>query len=264
MAVNKNNAEQNQVVEDKGTDNANQPAGDDTNKGNVDNGNGGAQNEQGNGSSDGNQNGSGADNGDSSNGGKTFTQDDVNRMMTREKKQGRNSVYNELGIDPSDTDSIELIKSIMSAKKQSTTGGDDAGAVSQANDEKVAELEHRAKVAEAKAEAMMLGVKPQFVDDVVTLAAAHLAEQGEGAEFKTVIGELNKTVIGELKSKYPLWFGEDEDDKNAAGKSGTGSSINPDSGSNGSKKDEGIGKRLAAQRKPSGNGKKFSYWGKNN
>lgn len=256
MAVNKNNAEQNQDVENKGTDIANQPAGDDTNKGNGDNGNGGAQNEQVSGSNDGNQNGSGAGNGDGSDGGKTFTQDDVNRMMTREKKQGRNSVYNELGIDPSDTDSIELIKSIMSAKKQSAAGGDDANTASQANDEKVAELEHRAKVAEAKAEAMMLGVKPQFVDDVVTLAAAHLAEQGEGAEFKS--------VIGELKSKYPLWFGEDEDDKNAAGKSGTGSSINPDSGSNGSKKDEGIGKRLAAQRKPSGNGKKFSYWGKNN
>lgn len=256
MAVNKNNAEQNQDVENKGTDTVNQPAGDDTNNGNGDDGNGGAQNEQGSGSSDGNQNGSDAGNGDGSNGGNTFTQDDVNRMMTREKKQGRNSVYNELGIDPSDTDSIELIKSIMSAKKQSATGGDDANTASQVNDEKVAELEHRAKVAEAKAEAMMLGVKPQFVDDVVTLAAAHLAEQGEGAEFKT--------VIGELKSKYPLWFGDDEDDKNAAGKSGTGSSINPDSGSNGSKKDEGIGKRLAAQRKPSGNGKKFSYWGKNN
>ena len=191
---------------------------------------------------------------------KTFTQDDVNRMMTREKKQGRNSVYNELGIDPNDTDSIELVKSFMSAKRQSGQSGsnndDDASTASQADGEKVAELEHRAKIAEAKAEAMMLGVKPQFVDDVVTLAAAHLAEQGDGAEFKT--------VIGELKSKYPLWFGTDEDDKNAAGKSGTGSSVNPDSGSNGSKKEDGIGKRLAAQRKPSRNGKKFSYWGKNN
>lgn len=255
MAVNKNNAEQNPDGDNEGIDTVNKPAGDDTNNGNVDNGNGGAKNEHGNGSSDDNQNGSGAGNGDDSNGVKTFTQDDVNRMMTREKKQGRNSVYNELGIDPSDTDSIELIKSIMSAKKQSVTG-DDASTASQANDEKVAELEHRAKVAEAKAEAMMFGVKPQFVDDVVTLAAAHLAEQGDGAEFKS--------VIGELKSKYPLWFGLDDDDKNSAGKSGTGSSINPDSGSNGSKKDEGIGKRLAAQRKPSGNGKKFSYWGKNN
>lgn len=251
MAVNKNNAEQNQnddakqadvngkslnvsVEDDNGKQGADDNAGNDDGASNV-----------------------GADDG---NGEKTFTQDDVNRMMTREKKQGRNSVYNELGIDPNDTDSIELVKSFMLAKKQSgqsgSTDDDDANAASQADSEKVAELEHRAKIAEAKAEAMMLGVKPQFVDDVVTLAAAHLAEQGEGAEFKT--------VIGELKSKYPLWFGTDEDDKNAAGKSGTGSSINPDSGSNGSKKEEGIGKRLAAQRKPSGNGKKFSYWGKNN
>lgn len=251
MAVNKNNAEQNQNDDAKQADangkSLNVNIEDDNGKHGVDDNVG---------NDDGASN-AGADDGNCE---KTFTQDDVNRMMTREKKQGRNSVYNELGIDPNDTDSIELVKSFMSAKKQSgqssSTNDDDASAASQADGEKVAELEHRAKIAEAKAEAMMLGVKPQFVDDVVTLAAAHLAEQGEGAEFKT--------VIGELKSKYPLWFGTDEDDKNAAGKSGTGSSINPDSGSNGSKKEEGIGKRLAAQRKPSGNGKKFSYWGKNN
>lgn len=251
MAANKNNAEQNQNDDAKQADvdgkSLNVNIEDDNGKHGVDD----------NAGNDDGASNVGADDGD---GEKTFTQDDVNRMMTREKKQGRNSVYNELGIDPNDTDSIELVKSFMLAKKQSGQSGstdyDDANAASQADSEKVAELEHRAKIAEAKAEAMMLGVKPQFVDDVVTLAAAHLAEQGEGAEFKT--------VIGELKSKYPLWFGTDEDDKNAAGKSGTGSSINPDSGSNGSKKEDGIGKRLAAQRKPSGNGKKFSYWGKNN
>lgn len=251
MAVNKNNAEQNQNDDVKQADangkSLNQNVEDNNGKHGVDD----------NAGNDDGASNAGADDG---NGEKTFTQEDVNRMMTREKKQGRNSVYNELGIDPNDTDSIELVKSFMSAKKQSgqsgSTNDDDASAASQADGDKVAELERRAKIAEAKAEAMMLGVKPQFVDDVVTLAAAHLAEQGDGAEFKT--------VIGELKSKYPLWFGTDEDDKNAAGKSGTGSSINPDSGSNGAKKEDGIGKRLAAQRKPSGNGKKFSYWGKNN
>lgn len=253
MAVNKNNANQNQNTDDQNVQNDGQLGNDGASQ-NVQKNDGdqskGTQKQD---PDDGDQNASDAGNGNDGNGEKTFTQDDVTRMMTREKKQGRNSVYNELGIDPEDTDSIELIKSIMSAKKQNSSSSDD-GANAGANDEKVAELEHRAKMAEAKAEAMMLGVKPQFVDDVVTLAAAHLAEQGEGAEFKS--------VIGELKSKYPLWFGEDEDDKNAAGKSGTGSSINPDSGSNGSKKEDGIGKRLAAQRKPSG--KKFSYWGKNN
>lgn len=248
MTVSKNNAEQNENIDDNSSNIAVKLADDGAKD------NGGTQGGQDDGSSNDNGNGSSAD--DGSNGEKTFTQDEVSRMMTREKKQGRNSVYNELGIDPNDTDSIELVKSITSAKKHNANDVDDANATPQANDEKLAELERRAEVAEAKAEAMMLGVKPQFADDVVTLASAHLAEQGNGAEFKT--------VIGELKSKYPSWFGADADDNNAAGKSGTGSSINPDSGSNGSKKNDGIGKRLAAQRKPSASGKKFSYWGKNN
>lgn len=179
---------------------------------------------------------------------KTFTQSDVTRMMTREKKQGRNSVFNELGIDPNDSKSIAMVKALMESQRQSARPAQPA---SDAVNEQLAEAERRARMAEAKAEAMMLGVKPQFVDDVVTLATVRLAEQGEGAEFKD--------VIGELKSRYPLWFGEDGDDKSATGKRGTGSSVNPDAGSKGSKEDEGIGKRLAAQRKP--HRKQGSYWG---
>ena len=179
---------------------------------------------------------------------KTFTQADVTRMMTREKRQGRNSVFNELGIDPSDAKSIAMVKALMESQRQSAQP---AQPVSDSVNEQLAEAERRARMAEAKAEAMMLGVKPQFVEDVVTLATVRLAEQGENAEFKD--------VIGELKSRYPLWFGEDEDDKSATGKRGTGSSVNPDSGSKGSKENEGIGKRLAAQRKP--HRKQGSYWG---
>lgn len=179
---------------------------------------------------------------------KTFTQSDVTRMMTREKRQGRNSVFNELGIDPNDSKSIAMVKALMESQRQSAQPAQPA---SDAVNEQLAEAERRARMAEAKAEAMMLGVKPQFVDDVVTLATVRLVEQGEGAEFKD--------VIGELKSRYPLWFGEDEDDKSATGKRGTGSSVNPDAGSKGSKEDEGIGKRLAAQRKP--HRKQGSYWG---
>lgn len=187
----------------------------------------------------------------SGSGEKTFTQEDVNRMMAREKKQGRNSVYNELGIDPNDTKSIELIKTIIDAQKGQAQEASDTGNVAGQQNEQLAEAEHRAAVAEAKAEAMVLGVKPQFVDDVVTLATVRIAEQ-EGAEFKT--------IIGELKQKYPVWFGNvDGDDPSNVGQKGTGSSIKSDSGSNGSKKEEGLGKRLAAQRKPSR--KNFSYWG---
>lgn len=176
---------------------------------------------------------------------KSFSQDEVSRMMAREKKQGRNSVFNELGINPNDKRMIKLVKSLTAKDSSDVSDEQDEGS------EKIAELEQRAMMAEAKAEAMMLGVKPQFVDDVVTLAYAKISESEEEKDFKT--------VIGELKSKYSLWFGKSDEDEENKGQKGTGSSVNPGSSSNGSK-EESIGKRLAAQRKPKG--KNFSYWGK--
>ena len=181
--------------------------------------------------------------------GKTFSQDDVTRMMTREKQQGRNAVFNELGIDPNDTKTIEMVKAIMAAQKQ-----DEEPPVAPSAD--LIEAQHRADVAEAKAEAMMLGAQPKFVDDIVTLATAKLQDSDE-TDFKT--------VVSQIKEKYPVWFGEggsDDDSKNSVGSRGTGSSI----GSNaGAKKDAGagelsLGQRLAASKKLSKPSK--SFWSK--
>lgn len=200
-------------------------------------------------------NGSGSDDGDNnlSDGnqpaGKTFSQDDVTRMMTREKQQGRNAVFNELGIDPNDTKTIEMVKAIMAAQKQ-----DEEPPVAPSAD--LIDAQHRADVAEAKAEAMMLGAQPKFVDDIVTLATAKLQNSDE-TDFKT--------VVSQIKEKYPVWFGEggsDDDSKNSVGSRGTGSSI----GSNaGAKKDAGagelsLGQRLAASKKHSKPAK--SFWSK--
>lgn len=181
--------------------------------------------------------------------GKIFSQDDVTRMMTREKQQGRNAVFNELGIDPNDTKTIEMVKAIMAAQKQ-----DEEPPVAPSAD--LIEAQHRADVAEAKAEAMMLGAQPKFVDDIVTLATAKLQDSDE-TDFKT--------VVSQIKEKYPVWFGEGgsgDDSKNSVGSRGTGSSI----GSNaGAKKDAGagelsLGQRLAASKKSSKPSK--SFWSK--
>ena len=200
-------------------------------------------------------NGSGSDDGndnpsdDNQPAGKTFSQDDVTRMMTREKQQGRNAVFNELGIDPNDTKTIEMVKAIMAAQKQ-----EEEPPVAPSAD--LIEAQHRADVAEAKAEAMMLGAQPKFVDDIVTLATAKLQDSDE-TDFKT--------VVSQIKEKYPVWFGEggsDDDSKNSVGSRGTGSSI----GSNaGTKKDAGagelsLGQRLAASKKSSKPSK--SFWSK--
>lgn len=193
---------------------------------------------------------SGEKSGSNGNGeGKTFTQEQVSRMMAREKNQGRNAVYNELGIDPKNQEQLKQVKAYLNSIKSD----EDEGGKSQ-DDEKdkaITEAQQRAHVAEAKAEAMMLGVKKQFVEDVVILAMSKVTEDHD-----------IKAVISEFKSKYPIWFGVDDDDKNNVGQKGTGSPVKPE-GKGKEKSEKSMGARLAAQRK-SGSNKKFSYWGNNN
>lgn len=186
--------------------------------------------------------------------GKTFTQDQVTKMMTREKNQGRNAAYKELGIDPKDTKMVKMFKAFVDSQK---TDDQKKAEKESENQTKINEAEQRALVAEAKAEAMMLGVKSQYVEDVVTLALAKMTDDSD-----------LKTIIGEFKTKYPVWFGESEEDnknddkgKGKTGQKGTGSSVkNSDKEKKGEDNKKGIGARLAAQRKTSN--KKSSYWGK--
>lgn len=189
--------------------------------------------------------------------GKTFTQDQVTRISAREKSQGRAAALKELGIDPKDTKTLADVKAFLDGRKT-----DEQRAAEQRSQEQAAvvEAEKRATIAEAKAEAMMMGVKPQHVDDLVTLALAKMSDDSD-----------LKTIIGEFKTKYPVWFGEsEEDDTNGKGKAakggatgqkGTGSSIKDKGKANGSKEIQGLGARLAAQRKTSST--KSSYWGAN-
>ena len=185
--------------------------------------------------------------------GKTFTQDQVNKMMTREKNQGRNAAYKELGIDPKDSKMVKMFKAFIESQKTD----DQKVAEKESEDQaKITEAEQRALVAEAKAEAMMLGVKTQYVDDVVTLALAKMTEDSD-----------LKTIIGEFKTKYPVWFGESEEEdkgndkgKGKTGQKGTGSSVKTSKEEKKGEENKGLGARLAAQRKT--NNKKSSYWGK--
>lgn len=202
--------------------------------------------EDGIGESGGDKGGNGAASGDGKKKSpRTFTQDEVTRMMTREKKQGRNAVLRELGIDPKDTKTISLLQSVMKSKSGSQSE----------DDGRMAELEHRTLVAEAKAEAMQQGAQAEYVDDIVTLALSKAEEDSDVS-----------TLVGEVKTKYPVWFGkqpEDDDDKkgtgtNKVGAKGTGSSVKSKAASK--KEEQNIGARLAAQRKARNTVKK-SFWG---
>lgn len=188
--------------------------------------------------------------------GKTFTQDQVNKMMAREKHQGANSVYKELGIDPKDTKAIGLVKALIASQKT-----DEQKAAEQTK--ALVEAQNKAALSEAKAEAMMMGVQPQFVDDAVTLAMAKMKNE-DGSDIKT--------VLGELKAKYPVWFGkaagQDDDDsddkkggksgakdkgktkeeKKTVGQRGTGSTVKTNT-SKEEKEEKSLGARLAAKRR---------------
>lgn len=183
--------------------------------------------------------------------GKTFTQEQVNKMMTREKNQGRSAALKELGIDPKDSKMVAMVKALIESQK---TDEQKAAEKDAENQTKMNEAEQRAQVAEAKAEAMMLGVKTQYVEDVVTLALAKMTEDSD-----------LKTIIGEFKTKYPVWFGVEEEDKNdkgsKTGQKGTGSSVKFADKTKKGEENKGLGQRLAAQRR--GTGKKSSYWGNN-
>lgn len=182
---------------------------------------------------------------DKNKGGKLFTQKEVNRFTAREKEQGRNSVYKALGLDPKDKKTIEAVKSFIESQKTEEQKNAEREAE---NNTKLLELEQRAMLAEAKAEVMALGVKGQFVDDAVTLALAKVNDDND-----------LKTVISSFKDKYPIWFKPSEDDKGSTGQRGTGSSINNSKETNDGKHKNGLGARLATQRR--GNHKKSSYWG---
>lgn len=181
--------------------------------------------------------------------GKTFSQEEVTRMMSREKKQGREAVLRELGIDPKDKKAVDAVKAYIDSQKTD----DDKAAE---KDTEVREANRRAQIAEAKAEAMTMGVKPQYVDDLIILV---LSKKSDDSELDL------KTAIGEFKTKYPVWFGksdDEDDDKGKTGKKGTGSSFKGKEKDKSKGTEKGLGARLAAQRRSSGS-KKKSYWGNN-
>lgn len=175
---------------------------------------------------------------------KTFTQEQVNRIMSKEKKQGRNSILKELGINPNDEKALDNLKTLIGSQK---TNEEKALEKEIANQTALQEAERRVMIAESKVEAVKEGIKSQFVDDAITLAIA-----------KSENGEVDiKSVLAEFKVKYPMWFEDSNSDENPkAGQKGTGSSIGADKKNNNS---QGIGKRLAAQRKTRNDVKK-TYW----
>ena len=176
---------------------------------------------------------------------KVFTQEEVNKMMAREKKQGRMALLKELGYKDEETakSASKSYNAWLEAQKSDEEKRKDS---EEKNNEAIREAQAKAEISEAKAEALLLGCEPKYVDDVIALAVAKKTEDGDF-----------KTIIGDLKKKYPVWFDKSsddddskEDEKKKEGQKGTGGSVSKSKSKSGKNGDEkSLGARLAAARR---------------
>lgn len=174
------------------------------------------------------------DSDDSEKGEKTFTQSEVNKMMSREKKQGRLALLKELGFKNVD-DAKNFYNKYKTQEDASKTDEQKQNEVNSQN----TELQSKLATAQAQVAAMKFGAKSEYVDDVITLALVKLDDEND---------DLNE-IFGEIKTKHSYMFiSKDEDEKGNAGKKGTGGSPSGKN-SSGSEKEKSLGARLAAAKK---------------
>lgn len=182
---------------------------------------------------DGGTGGAGAEGGAGSSAPKTFTQDQVNAMMANEKRTARNALLKELGYEVKDgakaSDLIATVKGILDQGK--TQQQLDQEARTKAESDLSAE-KAKASNLQAQVDVMKAGVKPDYVDDAITMLLPKVTEEKP----------LSK-LLEEYKTKYPVWFGEPE------GSKGTGGSTNPPRSKGGEA--GSLGKRLAQNGKAS-------------
>lgn len=123
---------------------------------------------------------------------KTFTQEDVNRMLANEKRQGRQAVLKALGLDPDDKDAEKKAKALLDTQKSDAEKAAEALKVAQ---DAAKAAEARTQQAERKYSVIEAGCKADFIDEVLTLAS----------------GKVNETVtfdaaLKAVKEKCPSFF----------------------------------------------------------
>lgn len=128
---------------------------------------------------------------------KTFTQEEVNRMLANEKRQGRQAALKALGLDPNDKDAEKKAKAIIDTQK--TQAERDSEAVKTAQTAQ-ADAEAKATAAERKLSALTSGCKKEFIEEVIALASAKV---NDSTDFEA--------ALKAVKEKCPAFFDDDND-----------------------------------------------------
>lgn len=158
---------------------------------------------------------------------RTFTQEEVTRMMTREKQQGKQSVLNALGFKSEDDakSAFNLLKALQDSQKSEQEKAEESKntAVQQK-----ADAEKRAELAEAKLSCVVNGVDKDSIDDVLTIA---LSKVTDDKNLDAVLAEMK------TQAKYSSFFKSE---------SGNGTGNPPKNNNEGGKSNEAdYGKRIA-------------------
>lgn len=178
----------------------------------------------------GTEGGQGGDSGNQGTGAKTFSQEEVNRMMANEKRSARSALLKELGYEVKDgkyAETVATVKGILDQGKTQQQLDQEARTTAETN---LAEERSKNSALQAHVDVMTAGVKPEFVADAIAMLLPQVTEQKP----------LSK-LLEEYKTKYPAWYGE------SSGSGGTGNSTK--NGRNTGGTQTGLGKRLAESNK---------------
>lgn len=178
----------------------------------------------------GTEGGQGNDAGNQGTGAKTFSQEEVNRMMANEKRSARSALLKELGYEVKDgkyAETVATVKGILDQGKTQQQLDQEARTTAETN---LAEERSKNSALQARVDVMTAGVKPEFVADAIAMLLPQVTEQKP----------LYK-LLEEYKTKYPVWYGE------SSGSGGTGNSTK--NGRNTGGTQTGLGKRLAESNK---------------
>lgn len=161
-------------------------------------------------------------------GAKTFTQDEVNAIGTREKNQGKNSILKMFGCADEKTAKAEAEEFKKWKESQKTEEQKKDEAAQQLKDS-AAESEKRAIAAENKLSALTAGVSADSIDDALAIA---LLKVTDDKPLDKVFEEMKK------EPRYAGFFGASQ-----SSNGGTGSSAGHNKGNQ--QGTENIGARLA-------------------
>lgn len=191
----------------------------------------GNANQQNNNQQNSNQNNQNSDGGA---GEKTYTQAQVNAMLANEKRQGKQAILRALGIKDVNEGKSKMQQQQQTTQQQLDEENQAAQLLSNARQAQ-AEAEQRAQAAERKLAVLKLGVRPEYVDDVVFIASG-----------KATDSEDFDVVISGMKETHSFYFMQDNNSNQ--NNNGTGGNTNFKKQQQQQEQAGALGKRLAEQR----------------